>query len=140
MTQPITAFDKPTLRALRPEIERLLAPLAARGLRVRVGNARFTDTTADFKLELAVDRPAPHTDGTVRESKEAAAFRRLAPVYGLRPEHLGTVFRYMGEDYRIVGLKPAAPKRPIIAECVRTGHKIVAPPELVLGALARAAA
>ena len=139
MTQPITAFDKPTLRALRPEIERLLAPLAARGLRVRVGNARFTDTTADFKLELAVDRPAPHTDGTVRESKEARAFRVLAPVYGLRADQLGATLAYDGTIFRIVGLRANAPKRPIILEAA-SGRRVVAPPELVLGALARAAA
>ena len=138
MAQPITAFDKPTLRALRPEIEALLAPLADRGVRVRLGNGRFDATTADFRLELVVDRPAT-PDGTVRESKEATAFRRLAYAYGFHPDDLGKAFPYEGTTFRLVGCRPAAPKRPIIIESL-AGKRYVCGPEMVLGLLARAAA
>jgi len=130
MTQPIVRFDKPTLRALRSSLDRALEGVATLyGIRVRVGNAKFTDTTADFRLELVVDRPAT-ADGKVPESKEAQAFRQLAPVYGFTPADLGATV-LLDEPFRIIGARPAAPKRPILLASIATGRRVVAPPTLV---------
>ena len=106
------------------------------GLRIAVGNARYTATTADFKLTLAVTTTA---DGTPPEPQEAAAFRRLAYAYGFHPTDLNRAFPYEGTTFRVVGARPAAPKRPIIIESL-AGKRYVCGPEMVLGLLARAAA
>ncbi len=139
MTQPITSFDKPTLRDLRVSIDAALEGVAAfYGLRIRVGNARFTETTADFKLELVIDRPVDGT--TVPESKEAVAFRRLARAYGFQPTDLGATLQLDGTAYRIVGLRPAAPRRPILlARVDDPTRRVVCSPDTVLLALRRAA-
>ena len=43
---PIKAFDAPTLRALRPEIDTALAPLGERhGITLRTGNGSYSGAT-----------------------------------------------------------------------------------------------
>ena len=51
----IKAFDAVVLRKLQPEIEAALAALGRRhGITIRAGTARFRESTAELKLELAV--------------------------------------------------------------------------------------
>ena len=110
----IKQFDKPTLRALRADLDAALAAVAAKhGIAVRVGNASFMPNTATFKLELATKGD----DGAV-VTKEAQAFRQLAGSYGLAPTDLGREVTLSGDRFRIIGLRAAAIKRPILLEMV----------------------
>src|SRR5689334_208178 len=98
----IKAFDSPILQKLRPEIEAALAGLGRRhGITIRVGGARFTERTADLKLELAVRGG----DGRAIR-KEAEAFDKHQAIYGLEPDDLGRVVTLDREEHRLIGLAP----------------------------------
>lgn len=71
--------------------------------------------------------------------KEAVNFSHLCKLYGFEPSHLGAVFRVGGKAYRLVGLRSAASKHPILASDVTTGKKYRFPTETVLYALKVAA-
>lgn len=91
------------------------------GLSVRVGNARFSSSNVTFKVEVAEVSSA----GEVLDS-EAEAFKSRASFFGLSPNDLGKTFTtFGGEEFRIVGLRPRAPKRPIIGARTKDGKRFV---------------
>ena len=73
----ITKFDKPTLRQIRTDLEKLLELFAeSRGINIRVGNARFLDNTVDWKLHMSVIGD----DGVVK-TNESEALEKFYPQY-----------------------------------------------------------
>lgn len=77
---------------------------------------------AKFKLAFAERLRMDELEG-------AATFRINARKMGIDPEAFGRVFRssYTGDEYRICGLRPRAPKLPVIAKCIATGQEFVFP-------------
>lgn len=119
----ITKLDRTTLRALRASINAALAALASQhGISISVGNASYTDSTAVFKLNLAVKNP----DGTVA-SRDREDFIQYASLYGMKPEWLGCTFQSLGKAFKIIGLAPKRRKNPIICQEARTGKNFVFP-------------
>jgi hypothetical protein len=68
------------------------------------------------KFSVAVKSP----DGTA-ESQQVVEFKRSARMYGLEPEDFGREFTTRSGTYKILGLKRANRKYPILGECVKTG-------------------
>lgn len=126
----ITQFDKPTLRLMRPSIEKALSVLEAEfGIKVQLRGASFTETDVTYKFELAII----NSNGQA-ETKSVTDFKNLAHHFGLDPADLGRKFKCQGEEYTISGLKPGASKRPILATN-RTGKTFVFPVTLVKAGL-----
>jgi len=124
---PIKAFDAPTLRALRPEIDTALAPLGERhGITLRTGNGSYSGATAHFKLELAVIGD----DGNA-VSKEVEAFNKLHSMFGLEQGDLGLEFVSGRERFRLTGIAPGRTKYPIVTERLRDGKTIFHAEEVV---------
>lgn len=100
----ITKFDKPTLNALRPEINAALQEVAAKhGITIKLGNGTYTSVSADFKVSLKVEGAAES------ELDNWALFHDL-------PKGLfGRTFKSGGETYTISGVKPRSSKFPILA-------------------------
>ena len=117
----IKAFDALLLKKLGPEIEAALAGLGRRhGITIRVGGARFRESTADLKLELAV----VGGDGKVAR-KETEEFEKYHALFGLEPGDLGRVITLDREEHRLVGLAPNRPKYPLVLERVRDGKTVL---------------
>ena len=74
-----------------------------------MGNCRYTETDATFKLEVS----AISEDGEVLTA-EAQAFRRNASLYGLEPDDLGMEFSSRGEAFTLIGLRPRSRKYPMV--------------------------
>jgi hypothetical protein len=106
-------FDRPQVKLVREVIQKELDKLAQNmKMTIRVGNASFTPTTINFKVEVA----AIGEDGKVH-SPEAENFKQFAAMYGLQPTDLGKQFRsWKGDTYTITGLSPRRSKYPIHAE------------------------
>lgn len=98
----IKAFDKQNLKTLREDITAALSQIEQKhGIKLSLGNIRFTATTLGAKLEaMIVDGSAPAVDGHVKWQKQ---FKQNAVFYGLSPDDLGKEFTYSNKKYKIVG-------------------------------------
>ena len=90
------------------------------GVRITIGNGRYSDSNAHLKLEIA-DVTA---DGTVL-TKEAEDFKAYAWRYAMEPSDLGREFRHDNEVYEIIGLKPRSKKYPILGRNSRDKDKVL---------------
>jgi len=125
-------FDKPTIRSLRPELEKALADVCAKhGFTARIGSGSFSDFECKFQLILELDGA-----GEAKSTAKQADFERYATLYGLEPTDLGKTFLVGGSLYSITGISPNRPKFPI--DGVRhDGRKFKFPAMTVKAALAR---
>ena len=127
LSMKIKAFNALLLKKLQPEIEAALAELGRRhGITIRADGARFSDRTADLKLELAViggdGRPA---------RREAEEFEKYHAMFGLRAADLGRTIVLDREEHRLVGLAPNRPRYPIVMERVRDGKLVLCTEDVV---------
>lgn len=83
-----------------------------------------------FTLSFACDSASGEA-----QSADEIQFKRLARQFGLQPEDYRAKFRYKGEVYEIVGLRPRAPTYPITARKVSDPTKRVSFPEETITAL-----
>lgn len=111
----ITKFDKPTLRALRADIDAALASVGAKhGIDLKAGNASFDATIATFKLNCSL----LSSDGKV-ETKEMIALKAYYPALvgkqlSIGPKTHGT----------IVGFNRNAQKYPFLLQTPKGVYKI----------------
>lgn len=121
----IKAFDKSNLRDLRDDMSAALLQVAQKhNILIIVGNARFEPSTATFKLELATK---PNDGSAVPQTKANIDFKRYCGSFGLKPEHLGSPITHGGVQYKLAGLKPRAPKRPIVVVSMKDGKTYILP-------------
>jgi hypothetical protein len=127
----LTSFDRPACRLIRERLEAILKPLAEElGVAITLGNARFSETTVNFKTEVAI------IGENGAETKSVRDFRRMAPVYGMKEEHLGLEFAFNGDTFKITGAQPSSRKYPILAQKIGTTKTFKFPSATVLFALA----
>jgi hypothetical protein len=119
----IKEFDKQNLKTLRSDMDVAIAAVASKyGIVIRLGNIRYDSVKAASKIEFVVTTaPDGTTTTNSREAIMAADFKRNAESFGLKPEQYGTIFKHGRDSYKLVGLKPRAPKMPILATNVATG-------------------
>ena len=98
----------------------------------KVGNASFDGGSVTFKLIVST----VGADGEL-ETPEAAAFKRNADLFGLKPTDLNRTFVIGTSRYKVTGLKPHSPKFPVITENVATGKSYKWPSETVVSAMSR---
>jgi hypothetical protein len=117
----ITKFDRAAVRELQAAVESAVKPVAAKyGVGVVLGGARFSSSSAVFKLEVAVK-----SSGGVLETQEARDYRMLAPYVGLPFDTLGKTFAYGGEEFKIVGWRYRSRRAPVVAQRCRNGKRFV---------------
>ena len=134
----IKSIDREVCRALRTELDAALAAVAKRhGVVISLGNARFTASTIDFKLGVAIPSGDGPTPVSAEEVKGAAYLRAsaLAAEFGAKPEWLGTTFRHAGNEYRVAGLNPKKPKNCMMITRVSDGRRLVCNPAFIASAL-----
>ena len=115
-TQTVT----PSLcRQMRVKINEYLQPLgASMDMSIEAKSARFTDDNITFKLEINLIR-----DGEV-VTPEMTALRDNYKWLEIPEEWLtATLVCPRGEEFKIIGYKPRATKRPLIIEDVHSGAK-----------------
>ena len=113
----ITEFDKKNLSQLRWEIDFALANIGEKyGVKITTGTARFTDSTATFKLEAAVIRNGKAV------SREMETLEMYLGLLGLTEEHLEMVFKIGTSDklFKLSGYNPRKSKNPVMLNLVGT--------------------
>ena len=109
---PIQTIDRPTCSMLRDEINAALRAVAERhGIQITAGNAKYSATNVEFKVNVCVV-----SAGGVVETKERQAFRAYCRTYGLKPEDLDKVFVQGHRRFKIAGLKTTSARYPVLAQ------------------------
>ncbi len=111
-------MNRTKCKKLAKEIEAALQPLAAKhGLQIVAKGGKFDDTTYTAKIECS------ELNGDVAQTPERAAFTTQAQTFGLKPELLDTTFEHRGQVFKIVGLRPNAPRYPVVAMRMSDGKR-----------------
>ena len=127
----ISTIDRQALTLLRPRIQDALRQLGEElGLELVPTSGKYGGATGQLTLEIRTRAE----DGTV-VTREAESFKRWAESFGLRAGDLGRTFSSGGDRYRITGLNPGAPRRPVHAVNVFSKKTFVFPVDVVRNAL-----
>lgn len=103
-------LTKDAVRSTLAQLEKALAGINLPGFQIKLGRSTYRDTITT-KIEIM----PISVDGEV-VSKEAVAFKELATIYGLKPEHLGQKVVVNGTQYEIIGLAHKSHRFPILAK------------------------
>lgn len=129
----ITTFNPTVCKLLDQRIKDALAPLAAEfGVQIKIGGGSYLGGSYKPKFEVAVIA----ADGLAM-TPEAEAFKQCAAMLGFKPDDLGRTFTSGGRTMTIIGYRPRAHARPIIASTA-DGKTYVFPTDAVKRALAAA--
>lgn len=113
----ITTFSRSDVRSINEEMEAAVQAVAKRyGLKIEVGNTRFSSTEINTKLKVSV----VNTKTGVGMTKEAKAYELIAPQKGIRVK-LGEEIPIRGKRFIVKGWNTRSPKYPIVAEEVGSG-------------------
>ncbi len=108
-------MDGPRALQLRKELDVVLDLLREKGLAVIVKRGLYTDTEVSFRITIAEER----SDG-VAMTKEATNFQKLAEFVGMKPEWLGQIFFWKGDNYKIIGYATNRRVYPVLAQNIAT--------------------
>src|SRR5271157_1557244 len=119
----IKEFDKTNLTALRNDFDAAIKQVAAKhGIVIRLKTLRYDSVKANGNVEFIATGGANNADPQAAQlAIYKADFQRYASVFGLKPEQWGATIKSGAESYKLVGLKPKAPKRPVLAQSMRDG-------------------
>jgi len=108
----MTKFDRPTLRALRSDLDELLATFntSKRDIKIELGGCNYSDGEATFKLKVTKNGAKTR----VQELTEQMA--RLEEL------DLSKIANLDGDDYSISEFRPKASKRPWLITKLKTGQ------------------
>jgi len=105
----IENFTRQTVKNLRSELDRALADLSAKyGISIDVGNAKFSSTEVNFKLNINTT-----SDSGVAYTREAEAFERHKHMYGMGHLNIGDKVTVNGKSFILEGFNPRAKRYPI---------------------------
>jgi len=118
---PTTKIDRFTRdncqEIIKPRLAKALKALEKIGVKAAVGAGRFTDTAVTLQVHLFLESVDP----------ARGDFEKVCWRFGLTPGHYGAEFQFNGNDYKLVGLNPAWPEYPVIAERKDTGRRFKLP-------------
>ncbi len=121
----MTQIDRTTAKLLGAEIQEALEAVAAKhGLIVSVRGGKYDDTMYAPKVEFK----------TANADEED--FNRYANWYGLEGQ-FGETFTQNGRSFKITGIAPRSPKRPIICDELDSGKRFKFAAEAVAIAVGR---
>lgn len=126
----IKSFDKQNLGQLRKDIDSALLQIRQKhGVTLQIGNITFSPEKATARLTMvAVGDPTVASDPRAAAlAKAEAEFKRSAASFGLKPEQFGATFNFGRDQYKLTGLKPRSPKRPVLGTSLTDGKTYVFP-------------
>jgi hypothetical protein len=126
----IKAFDPQNLKNVRADIDSALLAIKQKyGITIQLGNISYSPDKATSRLTMiAVGDAAAATDPRAAAlAKAQAEFKRAASSFGLKPEQFGATFTFGRDTYKLAGLKPRSPKRPVLGTSLRDGKTYVFP-------------
>lgn len=127
----INTIDRVTLHSLSVKALTAVKPIFDElGLSVKLGGGTYGRENGTIKLEIAVIG-----DNGIAQSPDRTAYTLYYKLFDLQPEWLDQSFTSQGKTYIVRGLKPNAPKYPVLCEEGVTHKTYKFPAETVIRAL-----
>ena len=105
----IENFTRQTVKNLRTELDSALAELSEKyGISINVGNARFSSTEVNFKLNINTT-----SDSGRVYTREGEAFERHKHLHGMSHLSVGDKVMVNGRSFILEGFNPRAKRYPI---------------------------
>lgn len=121
--------NREAIRALRDELNAALQGVGEKhGLKIEAGKCTMSTHHCRFHLEVSM---VDASSGQVH-NRESEDYTHYARRFNLNPDWLGKSFTVRGRSYKIIGLKPRAGTRPVIADS--GGKQYVFPATMVRSA------
>lgn len=125
----IQTFDKAVAKKLSAELVAAAQAVAEKyGLKVAGSGGSILPGELTLKVKFT---------SATGPSQGELNFKQYGDLYGFRPEDFGATFVSMGREFKITGLLPNRPKRPVEVIEVRTGKAFVFDAETAKRALVR---
>src|SRR3990172_13227099 len=117
-------LTKEKLQSLRMRIEDFNQTLEKElGLRLDLGNISYNAESARGKLQIF----STVGHASAKDAKRIADFKAGMHKFGLTLTDLDREFSWRGQQYRLVTLRPRAPKYPFVVEVVGTTRVVCLP-------------
>ena len=127
----IQQFDKKTLKALREDMNHVLKAIELQyGIKIEVGNARYSDNEVTFKTKCNT----LNKQGTAI-TKEAQNWPLYAELNGVNQFKVGDRITINGKVFTIEGWNTRAKKSPVMIKEVSTNKSYKCPKEVLVGKL-----
>lgn len=126
-------FDKHNLTSLRADLNAAFAAVAAKhGVKINLGNCRFSPSQADFKVKVCTVT----ADGTVIDAESEALNSAYVAEYvvGTQMKNLDRHFTTQGMTFVLTGYKARRRAYPFRAREVNTGKTYFLPSRIVAAA------
>lgn len=89
----VTQFDKPTLKALRQEMQAVLDKFGA-NIQFEVGNMRFSEAEVDIKVKAVIK------GATTRTDKQLELYAKMAGITNFKNAHGEELVKYNSRSYK----------------------------------------
>ena len=125
-------ITSPLLKVLRVELDAALNKvLTKHGLTHSLGNIRYDSTSFGVKLSVALASGTGEKYSPKRD-KAAKYLEMFHDMLGIEKKNINAWFRAMnGEELKLVGWNPRAPKNPLVLEG-RRGGKYKGPKSMIV--------
>jgi hypothetical protein len=132
----IKTFDNKNLGELRNDLDAAFAAIRAKhGITIAIGRISYDPGVGQASTKLTmntVSDPSKVNDPRAAAlAKAEAEFKRSAASFGLKPEQFGAEFKFGRDTYKLAGLKPRSPKRPILGTSIRDGKTYIFPESVI---------
>lgn len=119
-------IDRQQAKRISADLEAALRPVASKyGLELEVRGGTYDGTSYRPKIAFKTS------------DADASEFAMYADVYGLEASDFGATFPSQGRTFKITGVAPRSPKRPILCEELATGRTFKFTDSYVRSALGR---
>ncbi len=106
-----TSFTRETVKLLRKEINKTLAPLSKKlGIEFDLGTIRFTPYEMRVKLTGTANKKEV---ASKKKEEDANNFKVFGRYSGLDPSDLGKTFTFNGNQFKVVGWNTKARKNAV---------------------------
>jgi len=119
----VVRMDRTTIRQIRSILEENLPSIMEENhLKFDLGNASFDDDSVKFQFRISLSHALPPEEKAL---KQQLNFRKTYDHVVTLDDSI--IAEDRGQQFKLVGFKPRARKKPFIIEDIKTGGRYVCP-------------
>ena len=109
-------MDREDIKKIRQELDTILSAYGAKkGLQFQLGNISYSSNQFNCKMTA--------TSGDSKEDADKVNWDKNCWSVGLSREDFGKTINYIGNNYKLVGIKPRSRNYPVVVEQIPSGRR-----------------